>query len=106
MEVSWVEHLVEVSLDQQGGSLRGPLAVRVPHGHPLPRMVPVVVLLLLLRSGRKPSRAPQQWRCARLPGLGSWVCAWVWVVVVPGWERFARGFSHISYAATTVTPKE
>ena len=42
VEVSWVAPLVVVRLDQQGSTLRGPLAVCVPHGQPPPRMVPGV----------------------------------------------------------------
>ncbi len=69
--------LPDMCLDQQGDFLRGPLAVIVPPGHLPPRMLPVVrgllVVVPLLRSGRKPSRAPPQCRGAGLPGLGSWV---------------------------------
>ena len=42
LEDSGVEPIVAASLDQQVGSLRGPLAVKVPPGHPPPPMVPGV----------------------------------------------------------------
>ena len=43
-----------------------------------------------------------------MPGSPVWGPGWVGIHESPGkgWERFARGFAPISYAATTVTPKE
>ena len=107
MEVSGVEPLVEVSLDQQGDSLRGPLAVRVLHGHPPPRMVLGVMGLVWLCCGCSApgSRAPYQWRGARLPGLWSWVCV-VEGSHGKGWECFTRSFAPIYYTTTTVTTED
>ena len=106
-----VEPLVEVSLDQQGGSMRGTLAVRVPPGHPPPRMVPVVKGLLLWcccccsAPGVSPQGLNAPRTCARLPGLVSWVGV-VYGSTGKVLERFARGFSTISCAATTLSLKE
>ena len=75
MEVSGVEPLAEVGLDQQArfltGSTGGESSAWPSAASDGARgKVSGVVLLLLLRSGRKPSKAPLQGRGARLPGQG------------------------------------
>jgi len=59
VEVSGVELQVEVGLDQQADSLRGPLAVRVMPGHPPPRIVPWVMGLLCCCCCSAPGVSPQ-----------------------------------------------